>query len=70
MSDLVGNPNCWFSHAHAQMVLLRLYTFNDIEPFIRSLYLSLLFDMLRLRKMMPLVTFILMEIVWLKLNSV
>ena len=22
MSDLVGNPNCWFSHAQAQITLL------------------------------------------------
>ena len=24
MSDLVGNPNCWFSHAQAQIILINI----------------------------------------------
>ena len=25
MSDMVGNPNCWFSHAQAQLRALQLH---------------------------------------------
>ena len=29
MSDLVGNPNCWFSHAQAQLeIIYTAYCFN------------------------------------------
>ena len=39
MSDLVGNPNCWFSHAqaHAQAQFIVLYERQEkpgIEPMI------------------------------------
>ena len=26
MSDLVGNPNCWFSHAQAHIINVTVYT--------------------------------------------
>ena len=34
MSDLVRNPNCWFSHAQAQISLLLQVAFEDVlaEP--------------------------------------
>ena len=25
MSDLVGNPNCWFSHAQAHIIKIKLF---------------------------------------------
>ena len=36
MSDLVGNPNCWFSHAQAQLS----YVYNIIVTLDLYLYLA------------------------------
>ena len=34
VSDLVRNPNCWFSHAQAQMLVLQLATWSKSVIFI------------------------------------
>ena len=32
MSDLAGNPNCWFSHALAHMVILEPFQRENLSP--------------------------------------
>ena len=45
MSDLVGNPNCWFSHVKAQMVvshksslISKLYDFGKLRSGYHLMY--------------------------------
>ena len=32
MSDLVGNPNCWFCHAKAIFILILVFILVDVTP--------------------------------------
>ena len=31
MSDLVGNPNCWFSHAQAHFLSLYVFCYKELD---------------------------------------
>ena len=53
MSDLVGNPNCWFSHAQAQITMILHKNKTEKQKHIKSQTLSICVPLYHIYHIVP-----------------